>query len=316
MKINEIFLSKKERRIVESNKFEKTFDDLFHDFLREMASNTDSYTTLFLMKHPLYRADRHNPKYTKVFGIKKIRKDREPLDTPKIFSEILDDFLRSKGLKALRKNSIFATGKKELASEFLDISSEFQRDLFVIFPPKNFSFTWNSHIEDFHLDKFDEDGMMDKIVDFSYEEIVKKSLDFYNLLMNMDWVRLNKNEISKIMENVLYEKNLQKRSETAKKIMEELISKSGITKSSFYFNLMKLILKIFPERKIYKILKIPRNEITEDFDDKYFEEAVKSGNEIMITDDIFYYFEEDFFSYNKKFIEEKLREFYNLKTSR
>lgn len=312
MKMNEIFSPEKEKRIVESNEF----DRILHIFLREMASNTDSYTTLFLMKHPLYRADRHNPEYSKYFGIKKIRKNREPLDTPKIYSEILDDFLRTRGLKALRKNSIFVTGSKELASEFLDISSDTKRNLFVIFPPKNFSFTWNSHIVDFHLDKFVEDDMMDKLVDFSYEEIVKKSLDFYNLLMNMNWVKLDKNEISEIMENIFYEKNLQKRSETAKKIMKELISKSGMTKSSFHFSLMKLILKIFPEQKIRKILRIPRNEITEDFENRYFEEAVKSGNEIMITDDVFYYFEEDFFSYNKELVEKKLREFYNLKTSR
>jgi len=329
MKMSEIVSSKKEENTGNSENFRKEFEN----FLREMAKNTNPKITMFLMEHPLYRADSYSEgKFGKFFGIKPIRKNRTPVDTPLYYSKILDEFLSSKGIRARRLNSIFATGDEKFITIFFNKTSGKERKSLVIFPPEKFHFSWNPYIKDFYFPKLVTSGLIEKVLGISYEEMVKYPKETYKVVedfiekYNMKYLIRDEHDeeeaedeqekIYNLLSKLLFEENLKKRTRILEKIMKKLhdtiFSKSSLVSDEIYGDFLKIMEEHFLESSLDKILKIPENEVTNAFTDRNFEEAVKSGNEIMITNDIFYYFDKQFFLSKRKFITEKLKEFYNV----
>jgi hypothetical protein len=333
MKINEIVSSKKEKNIDNSENFRKEFEN----FLREMAKNTNPKITMFLLEHPLYRADSYSEgKFGNFFGIKPIRKNRTPVDTPLYYSKILDEFLSSKGIRAGRLNSIFATGDEKFITIFFSKTSGKERKSLVIFPSRKFYFSWNPYIKDFYFPKLVMSDLIEKVLSISYEEMTKYPKETYKVVedfiekYNMknltgdeydEYDEHNNEEdqqekIYNLLSKFLLEKNSKKRTRILEKIMKELhdtiFSTSSLVSDEIYGDFLKIMEEHFTESSLEKILKIPNNEVTNAFTDRNFEEAVKSGNEIMITNDIFYYFDKQFFFSKRKFIIEKLKEFYNI----
>jgi len=158
MRFFEIFVLKEENnntndrkfveKIQEEFKFETIEESkLFYEFLRRMKKNTNSKLVKFLFSNPMYRAESYSKSWSVLFGEKSCPTNRHPVDSTPQLQELIDKYLKSKGFTALRSNSIFVTGNLKFAQAF----QREEKEIHVIFPSKNFSFTWNPKISDFYI---------------------------------------------------------------------------------------------------------------------------------------------------------------------
>ena len=96
------------------------------------------------------------------FNKKRVRKDRNPTDTPIKFHNWLDDWFYKKfGIRA-RSNSVFCTGDTDVIETY--------GNQYVIFPIGKFKIIWNSQLKDlFNIVHFDYG------IEHWIEEFLKKS---------------------------------------------------------------------------------------------------------------------------------------------
>lgn len=282
------------------------------ELLDEMAKKCDPKVVDFLFENHLYRAQKADMYWGPDFGISAYPKKRKPVDTPAIIQEIVDDYLRKRGFEALRSNSIFCTGKVSTASKYLKTSKSDEEDqnyIMVIFPQKDFHFTWNPKIEDFYLEGFKEDHV--DIFDFNYEELLKTHEGYEELKFMFEdrYEEGNYQEdlLKEILNNI-EKKNFGKAVDSIEKYMNLL--KKDYPNDYFYieYDLLNRITLDFSSEKIKEIVKIDENSIMKYYTNKNFEQAVKSGNEIMITNKLYFYFRNNFFYANSYMIKEKLDE--------
>lgn len=158
MRFFEIFLLKEEKdnaktrkfveKIQKELKFEKKKNaKLFYLFLQKMKKNVSLELIKFFFENRLYRAESPSKSWSIFFGEKECPKNRPPVDNIPEFQTLIDEHLKSKGFTALRSNSIFVTGNLEFTKRF----KKGERKIHVIFPSKNFSFTWNPKVRDFYF---------------------------------------------------------------------------------------------------------------------------------------------------------------------
>lgn len=282
----------------------------FEKFLENMIKDSDKDLLRFLLSNPLYRAMVVSNK-NELYGKENIPKNREPKDNPEIINNVIDNYLKRNGFKAVRSNSIFCSGDMSFIKRFLGRKG----DVYVIFPTKKFYFTWNKQIKDFYIwvlvtkENFD----MFTFDFYSLSSLPKENVySFYRELIKI----LNKRE-SKINDDVLgffineAEKNLkQKEYDILAQIFTRFFNKHYYSIiSSLFYSILKAIYYYFKEEDQMKILKInEKSNYAKGFDNKNFEEAIKSGHEIMLTNDYFYYIKYDFFTKNKDLIERKIQE--------
>jgi len=296
----------------------------YESFLKLFSENTDKETRNFLFSNPLYRSDFPSMNWSHEFGMKKIKKNRFPVDTPLALHNILNRYLEKRGFRATRANSIFATGDYEFASSLKDFKNTMEegasRSVYVIFPSKNFFFTWNSKIHDFYLDDF-----YDSITDifdlflFSFEKLVKIDGFVFRKVATMF-----KNDLHRISTEA--EKFLI--FETQKRFSEEELSWSKMKDNVEYAKLLDEVLKIALKHPTGIIAKInefiidalyyvitnsssteeaekviylnEKSEYAKSFSSKNFHDAVLSGNEIMITNSHYFYIHHKFFEKYKQ----------------
>jgi len=135
-------------KIQKELKFEKKKDaELFYLFLLKMKKNVSLELIKFFFENRLYRAESSSKNWSVLFGEKRCPKNRSPVDNIPEFQILIDEYLKSNGFTALRSNSIFVTGNFGFAKRF----KKGERKIHVIFPSKNFSFTWNPKVRDFYF---------------------------------------------------------------------------------------------------------------------------------------------------------------------
>lgn len=286
--------------ITESN-FEKNFDI----FLEEMLSDVNQDIVRFLVFNPLYRS---MSGLKNSFGKLSILKNRISRDNPQIISDIIDFYLKEKGFRALRSNSIFCSGDRRFVEKFGET-------VYVIFPPKEFYFTWNRKIKDFFFGSLIDKSDFDMFT-IDFERLVlsdnEKSLKFFKIInkyMGKFYSHslekyLNIENVSEYLGSLIEEKNLKKLLE----IYEFLQEKHYESTLKNIFNILyHTIINVFGAEKVPEFMKINENsQYAFGFDNTNFEEAVKSGNEILITNDHFYYVKSSLFFFNKDVILNKL----------
>lgn len=284
-------------------------DTLLHDrkfdlFMEQMVRKTDPKLVNFLFTHPLYRAMKPNPKWLMEFGIKKIIKNRIPKNNTKVFQNLIDDYLRKNNFIALRSNSIFVTGSKEFATRILEVTDSLAHDIYVIFPVKNFHFTWNRKIKDFYIP--DIESMISNkqnvydIFLFNYQTLIKDKkalLVLIKFIIEKFSSELSKEDLDLIVSSVK-SNNKENLIEILKKYEKEKFYNISI------FMLMDYFIDKSNNPESYFIVN-EKSEYVKNFTDKNFEEAVTSGNEIMITDTEYFYISEEFFNRYMDIIYEK-----------
>lgn len=295
-------------------------DVLFDEFLKKMANDTNPEITGFLLEHPLYRTMSPSKDWNPVYGIKEIPKERTPVDTPPFIQKIIDEYLKSKGFKAVRSNSIFVTGDINLTKTF-SFSGKDIRDIYVIFPQKNFFFTWNPKVRDFFLQNLiiSYGGKLPEFDIFRF--------DLNKMLKNKESFQKIYSYIKEFLKEM---KKYPKYKTKASEYMERLddIMKNNNTKELISFiktvddDFTMQSLDKFIQKRIYEDIASqpqkykkapdyfvfnPDSEYLKYYTDKNFEEAVKSGNEIFLSDSYFYYIRNDYFKRNYDTIYEKLK---------
>jgi hypothetical protein len=324
MKIQEIILE------TPQNCFENFFDKSenvrnYDSFLKLFSKNTDKETRDFLFSNPLYRSDFPSMDWLHEFGMKKIKKNRSPIDTPLALHNILNRYLEKRGFRATRANSIFATGDYDFASsmkDFKDIMKEEKasRSVYVIFPSRNFFFTWNSKIHDFYLDDFynSRTEIFDLFL-FSFEKLARTDSFVFRKMATMfkEDVHLISAEAEKFLipeirkrfsEEELSWSKMKNNVEYAELLDEafEIALKSSST-STYRINefiidgLYYIIANTSSTEDAEKIIYLnEKSEYAKNFSSKNFHDAVKSGNEIMITNSHYFYIHHKFFEKYKQ----------------
>lgn len=298
MKIAEIL---KENNNMEEQELDK--------LLVRMAKNTDPKITRFLFDNPLYRGTTPSNMWTVYFGVKKIVHNRKPKDMPYDIALMLSEFLKSKGFRAHRLNSIFVTGNYNLSLEYV-LDENYSS--YMIFPPKKFYFTWNRMIADFFIErlfhmkerfdifKIDIKTFMQNRVLFS--KFIEKHFSRTSVLLSKE-VSEYASELASLYENKKYEE--------AEKLLKEFMNKSP---SHYNHTVSTMYYTIEHNNENLRDLFYDINEnsmIIKNFDNEKFEEAVLSGNEIMITDTEYFYIHPEYFEKNRNLIIKKLENYWS-----
>jgi len=301
-------------KIIEVTNMNKdfTFEEKFEKFVREMARNTNSKIVKFLFENPLYRALTPNEsEWTTNYGISSIEKNRKPLNTSPFLQKIMDEYLKNSGFRALRSNSIFVTGEKTIALNY----RKNNRILAVVFPSKKFFFTWNPVSHDFFTSIYGS-----RVFLLNFAEIRKLKKEIVHALTDLIASYLPSETFHKEKENI---ELLMKDGHTKEALnLLETIVKKHFQEDRFQTDYMTIIDKIAnnyrnfgfdSEEELKKIIILNRkNFLLQNFTDENFEEAVNSGNEIMITNDIYFYIEEIWFQKNRNKLWKILKKEYSL----
>lgn len=281
------------------NLFEDTAEkESLENFLAEMAKNTKREIVEFLLENPLYRGMKNET--LSFYGYIPVKKNRQPLDTPVVIQQIIDEYLSEKGFRALRSNSIFVTGNLDFAKKF--------GFPYVIFPPKKFYFTWNTTIRDFTqmLDISADLQNENSIFYINLEEAFtnKKFYMFFQNLMNHIFYDT---EILPKLQVYYEERNFQNLENT----INDFLGDTNTLSKVFYDDILSLIRMTMSKNRQKDIIYLNRNsKFLKEYTDKNFFNAVKSGNEIMITNSIVYYIRHDFFESRKKEIKKILNKYW------
>ena len=141
-------------------------------------------------KRVLYRGFRHID--IPMAFTKKVRKRRDPKDSPKEKHNAFNLMIKKCGKKANRTNSLFATGDKYDAEEY--------GVTYIIFPIGNFAYTWHEDHRDWHGDVPYEEILLKKA-----PEITKKKMKAKEKEWTEDWEEINthsKKELEKSKEYI------------------------------------------------------------------------------------------------------------------
>jgi hypothetical protein len=288
-------------KIIEVTNTDKNFffDEKFEKFVREMARNTNPEIVKFLFENSLYRALTPNrSEWTTNYGISSIEKNRKPLSSSPFVQKLIDDYLKNSGFRALRSNSIFVTGERTTALNY----RKNDRILAVVFPSKKFFFTWNPVSHDFFTSLYSH-----RIFLLNFAEIRKLKKEIVHALTDSIMFHLPSEIFHEEKENI---ELLMKKGHTKEALnLLETIVKRHFQEDRFQTDYMTIINEIADnhrkfdfdsEEELKKIIVLNRkNSLLRNFTNENFEEAVKSGNEIMITNDVFFYIEEIWFRKNR-----------------
>lgn len=266
------------------------------DFLKEMSENTDKDIVKFLLDNPLFRGMKNDDK----FGKKPIPKKRIARDNPQCINKIIDDFLIKNGFSALRSNSIFTTGNYDNASMFGTVT--------CVFPTKNFEFTWNPKIKDFvfPLEQV-ESSLVSSITEIFVLDLSKTKKLFphikYKFLKKIFVDTLNEikdEKITNLYHNITVsqaERNFESIYKYLRQIYEKESKESLLNK----FSIIRIAELLAERKELCNYIKINENSnVAKMFTNENFREAVKSGNEIMITNKYYYFMNYEFFKANKE----------------
>lgn len=298
-------------------------DDIWKKFSNEFVNRTDKEVVNFLFENPLYRADTPSSEWKIDFGIKEIKKDRKPKDTPQIIHNIVNNFLKKKGFEARRDNSIFCTGDIRLAKDF--VTSESNRKIFVIFPEKDFYFTWNPYIKDFYLeDIFEREDLKFDIFQVDFTNLYDEYFFLYRELFYLITEKLanrEENDFVKEFEDFLnsdmvFSKHSRYKVNRISDFLKNLVKRaSEENRVKDYNEIQRIILNDLKHAPIEDQEKIlvenPNSKILNAYTDKNFEEAILSGNEIMITNKNYFYFENKYFKDHKLDIKTEIEKIYS-----
>lgn len=284
-------------------------NEYLEKFLIRIKENTDKKTIDTLLHDHLYRGIGRSSRFP--FFEEEIIKDRLPSDTPLCFSEKIDDYFESRGFRVSRKNSIFATGDYRKAVPYTD---NVEDDMYIIFPSKGFSFLWNPKVEDMFLSYY-------KFFNFNFEKLnnappMDKILYMRNIVDNFFSVDLDKETKETIEKIYFYYIRAKNEYEDNGKLNDsEYFFKfveiwNNLSKNISFQEDVGKIVKFFidyvgtPEACEY--LDVDENSEIKYYTDKNLLDAIKSGNEIMITGKSYFAINFSFFEENSKFIIEKL----------
>jgi len=123
------------------------------------------------------------------------RDNREPKDSNLDAQKLMDKYLKLKGFKALRSNSIFTSSDYMQASNFGKV--------YAIFPKNGFTFTWSTKHDDIVLKSTDD--VAGKIIDQAfYRECVTlvEEIDFYFMHNKDENIELSK-DVTKTIQSVI-----------------------------------------------------------------------------------------------------------------
>lgn len=79
--------------------------------------------------------------------------NRDPVNTPKEISSLIDNAFFNNGFQALRSNSIFCTGNFDIAKTYGEV--------YIVYPKNGFDFTWSRYFDDlyFFVDKLESTAL-------------------------------------------------------------------------------------------------------------------------------------------------------------
>jgi hypothetical protein len=242
-------------------------------FIKDMIENCGKSRVAFLIRKPLFRGFRHTNNLNSDFGIFKILEERKPKDMTFCMQKLVDEELKKRGFDVFRKNSIFCSGDINFASRFGKV--------YRIFPPMQAKFLWNRKSQDFFSFSyrvFDID--VDYLVKNYKKEIYPVIAKLYKL--NESFINFDKEKFDNILKDDMLYKTL-------------VIKIADFYKTTKMFSFFASNLeKILKEDCNYLVLH-SNDKIFDYFTNSNFEEAVRSGNEIMIKSDYVYYISEDHF---------------------
>lgn len=300
MKYAEIIKEENEKDIFQTNEWKK--------FITLMAKNTNPEIVNFLFENPLFRAFSPSMEWGILFGVKPIIKERKPRDTPLLLQNMIDEYLKKKGFTALRSNSIFATRNFSLAYIFTK-----DDNMFIIFPPKKFYFTWNPYISDFYLESLFDNALLQyskkfDLFQLNLEKIFQnpKLKSLASEITGIYIKVLSKNHLDYEEKKLILSLEKENKHEEIMKEIQTKLKKDNNVYNDFMLEVLKFLMKNYSLHDFQKILSInEKSEIAKKFDNKNFEEAVKSGNEIMITDTEYFYINHNFFFSHKDTIKKE-----------
>lgn len=280
------------------------------EFAKAVVENVDIDVLKILIETPLYRGVSN---IKGQFGRKEIRTDRKPYTNYMSFHLMLERELVRKGFCARRTNSIFATGKLSLAENF-------GTKIVTVFPPKSFCFTWNRLLRDitfmntirvggYREIKLDVEKAV-KLIGVDFAEVAIRAIkDRYgpyapdsvmeklnrlaiDVIIDKKFTDEHKNEFLNIWHFV---------SEKAPKLLVKIVVDifEGLNSGYGRGNVENA-------EKIAQVFSFSENsKVINAFSNSDFEEAVKSGHEIMIHAPYFFYATRDVY---RSVLRDKLKE--------
>lgn len=266
------------------------------EFADAIVENVDEKILNVLLETPLYRGV--NVLASK-FGKKEIRTNRMPYTNSLAFQFMLDREFIKRGFCARRHNSVFVTGSLSLAENF-------GTKIIVVFPPRGFCFTWNRLLRDVTLLRMVKIGGYSEIevdVEKAVNEIgadfvetaiivakdiygshapdsIRKTLNrlAVDVVIDKNFTEKHKKDFIKIWHHI---------SEKAPKLFGEIVFNIFVKLSDKYGNVF-----IDSIKKLADVFKFSEDsKVIRAFTNEGFEEAVKSGHEIMIHAPYYFYIE-------------------------
>lgn len=254
------------------------------EFAEELTKNVDRKVLELLTFKPLYRGMSAEKEY----GKKRVRTDRKPYSNYPAFHIMLDRELASRGFCARRSNSVFVTSDINFAKRFGNV--------YTIFPPKGFCFTWNTLVKDItHEVIYDIKGNVE--IDMDVERGIRLFNGWFaeNLakLIYVGWNRSENGELVKLVDSLykLLVEEGEYNTETVNRLLElwnkirgTRTANNAIKSMFFTINGIGVVKEHgFKPEDIASIFKFKdSSEFIKAFTDTDFEKAVNSGHEIMI----------------------------------
>lgn len=208
-----------------------------------------------------------------LFFKKKYPNNRTPRDTNVYFHKIINYVFKKKGFIANRSNSVFTTSQIQIAHSY--------GNPYIFFPKNGYHYVWGSDVFDLYF-------------------------DISNIIRNIN----NKNNNIYGFNGFFYKLKSSKREKDVLFKINDYLKYNNITLEKFdslksffvYFNEKYIFLDLSQKRNFSHIIieffdSITEkddeiNEIFEEISKKYrnndLHEAIKSGNEILFTDEFFY----------------------------
>lgn len=136
---------------------------------------------------------------SKPYTIKKVRKDRKPMNTPlKIHNKIDDMFEDEFGYRP-RSNSIFVTGNKNM--------TDLYGDPFMVFPLMNYKYLWNPNIKDFYMsvnfEKTNDEQLKNIVKNYKNDELYRGLRSGVEIMLTCDEYLLISDELKEEVDIIL-----------------------------------------------------------------------------------------------------------------
>lgn len=282
--------------------------DEFKNLVEKIANKLpDLQTVEFLLYNPMFRGMAPRSGREEFFISEYPKGGRIPKDNSLLFQELIDEYFEKKGFGVKRESSIFVTGNKAHAEDYVKHgSSGKERRIYAIIPSKDTRFVWNTEIEEASYPILDYiNARLFKLVNSKVatrkglEILSKASEQNFGVFMLALHNILEDNcpeEFVKYWEELsrIFEEGLKgKLSEGLFDFIKRCLKPTPDTEHSYRRLVKTILFSGIPEAK--ELLEVDENsKIIKGFKNTDLKKAVLSGHEIILSDSFYLAIDSDF----------------------